>query len=298
MRSRGEDRGQLARLVHHATGAGDSASLLRLAPAAAEHASRLGAHREAEQHLAAALRHAAELAPRRRAELLDAYALECYMTDRMADGIEARTAACSSWRELGEPIREGDGLIGLSRMLWFETRSQEAREAARRAVETLERLPPTRELALAWSNRASLHAAAGERAPAIELCHKALQLARAHGCKDIEAHALNTLGCACVADGDEQGWSHLDDSLGMALREDLPRLQRGCAGDSPSWACAACREGHVRRDASIRSISPPASRRCSPRSHSGFPTKRSARGCSCRPGRWTTTSRRSSPSWV
>jgi DNA-binding CsgD family transcriptional regulator/tetratricopeptide (TPR) repeat protein len=220
--SRGEDRGQLARLVHHAAGAGDSGSLLRLAPAAAVQASRLGAHREAEQHLATALRHAAELPPRRRAELLGAHALECYLTDKMADGIEARTTACSLWRELGEPVHEGDGLIWLSRMLWFETRSQEARETARRAVETLERLPPTRELAMAWSNRASLHAAAGERVPAMELCHEALQLARAHGCKDIEAHALDTLGCACVAAGDEQGWAHLEDSLRMALRHDLP----------------------------------------------------------------------------
>src|SRR6266403_4994158 len=63
LRARGEDPAQLARLVHHAAGAGDSASVLRLAPSAAEHASRLGAHREAEAHLSMALRHAAELPP-------------------------------------------------------------------------------------------------------------------------------------------------------------------------------------------------------------------------------------------
>src|SRR5262249_54455457 len=60
LRARGEEPTHLARLVHHAARAGDSTSLLRLAPLAAEHASRLGAHREAEAHLSLALRYAAE----------------------------------------------------------------------------------------------------------------------------------------------------------------------------------------------------------------------------------------------
>jgi len=68
--SRGEQPRQLARLVHHAARADDAAAVLRLAPAAAEHASRLGAHREAEQHLASATRNADALPPRQRAELL------------------------------------------------------------------------------------------------------------------------------------------------------------------------------------------------------------------------------------
>ncbi|NIQ52698.1 MAG: hypothetical protein GWN71_04385, partial [Gammaproteobacteria bacterium] len=41
---------EAARLVHHASGAGDDAAVLRLAPAAAEEAARLGAHREAAAH--------------------------------------------------------------------------------------------------------------------------------------------------------------------------------------------------------------------------------------------------------
>jgi DNA-binding CsgD family transcriptional regulator len=219
--ARGERPQQLARLVHHAAGAGDGAALLRLAPPAAEHASRLGAHREAAQYLAIALRHAAEASPRRRAELLDARALECYLTDRMTDGIEARTEACALWRELGEPVREGDGLMWISRMLWFETRSSEAREMAARAIARLEGGPPARELAMAWANRAWLHAAAGESGPAIALGERALEVARACGCRDVEAHALITLGCAHVAAGDDTGWAHIECSLRLARDHEL-----------------------------------------------------------------------------
>ena len=220
--ARGEQPRQLARLVHHAARAGDTAAVLRLAPAAAEHASRLGAHREAEQHLASATRNADALPPRQRAELLGAHALACYLIDKMTDGIAAGAAACSLWRELGEPLREADCLIWLSRMLWFEARTAEARDSAALAVELLEPLAPSPELAMARSNRASLHVGAGELAPAIELCHGALQLARAHRSWDIESDALGTLGCARVAAGDDQGWVDLDRSLRTALDHDLP----------------------------------------------------------------------------
>src|SRR5436190_689817 len=106
LRARGEDPGQLARLVHHAAGAADSVSVLRLAPSAAEHASRLGAHREAEAHLSLALRHAGDLPPRPRAELLEARAYECYLIDRMQDGIESCSAARDLWTRLGDRARE------------------------------------------------------------------------------------------------------------------------------------------------------------------------------------------------
>jgi DNA-binding CsgD family transcriptional regulator/tetratricopeptide (TPR) repeat protein len=232
----GEQPGQLARLVHHAAGAGDAASLLRFAPAAAEHASRLGAHREAERHLAAALRHADGLAPRRRAELLGAHSLECYLTDRMADAIASRTAACALWRELGEPARESDALIWLARMLWFEARSGEARDHAARAVETLAQLPPGRELAMAWGNRAVLYAAGGDPARALEASGEALRLARSQRCADVESYALNTLGCARVAVGDDQGWSDLEHSLRIAQREQLPDLAARAYGNLGSLA--------------------------------------------------------------
>ena len=53
----------LARLAHHAEGADDARQVLRYAPAAAERAEELGAHREAAAQWARALRFAGGLPP-------------------------------------------------------------------------------------------------------------------------------------------------------------------------------------------------------------------------------------------
>ena len=79
-----------ARLAHHAEEAGMAAAVLEHAPAAAERASALGAHREAVDHYATALRFAGGLAPRRLAELLERYALECEYTERVRGGAGRR----------------------------------------------------------------------------------------------------------------------------------------------------------------------------------------------------------------
>ena len=62
----------LARLAHHAEAAGDEAAVLRYAPAAGAYASSLGAHREAAEQYARALRFAARLPSGDLADLLDA----------------------------------------------------------------------------------------------------------------------------------------------------------------------------------------------------------------------------------
>ena len=65
-----EGKVAIARLVHHADNAADSAAVLRFAPVAAERAAALGAHREAAGHLRTALRHTAcpgRIVSRRRA---------------------------------------------------------------------------------------------------------------------------------------------------------------------------------------------------------------------------------------
>ena len=54
----------LSRQVHHAAGADDGVRVLELAPQAAAHAARLGAHREAASYLATALRHVDKASPR------------------------------------------------------------------------------------------------------------------------------------------------------------------------------------------------------------------------------------------
>jgi len=221
LRVRGEDPAQLARLVHHAAGAGDAVSVLRLAPSAGEHASRLGAHREAEAHFSMALRHAADLPPQRRAQLLEARAYECYLTDRMQDGIDSCSAARALWARIGDRAREGNCLCWLSRMAWYTARTEEAHRYGDLAIETLEALPPGPELAMAWVTRAGLYASANDGPKAIPSAEKALRLARTLGNREIEAHALNMLGTAHIQLGDEEGWTLIEESLRLSLEHGL-----------------------------------------------------------------------------
>jgi hypothetical protein len=76
----------LARLAHHADAAGDTAAVIRYAPAAAEQASAAGrtARRRAVRAGAAVRGRAAG---GNRAALLEAGSYECYLTDRMDDAI-------------------------------------------------------------------------------------------------------------------------------------------------------------------------------------------------------------------
>ena len=217
LRSLPEEPALLDRLVHHAERAGDVATVVRLAPLAAEHAALLGAHREAAAHLATALRHGSQLEPRRRAELLEARAQQCYLNDWQNEAIEECTAARDLWHELGDRRREGDCLRWLAKMCSCSARSQDARRYAAMAVETLDPLPAGPELAMAWSVRSQIHMCAGESADAVAWGERALALARERGFSETETHALDTLGCARIQLGDEQGWQLLEQSLRLSI---------------------------------------------------------------------------------
>src|SRR5262249_29958934 len=69
-----------ALLCHHAIGARDPPAVVAHAPPAARLAASRGAHRQAAEHLRAALVYRALLPPEQAAALLAAYARECYLT--------------------------------------------------------------------------------------------------------------------------------------------------------------------------------------------------------------------------
>ncbi len=215
--SQGENKVAIARLVHHADRAADSEAVLRFAPLAAERASAVGAHREAAFYLETALRHGAALDGTERARFLERRSYECYLIDRIEDSIESRQAALALWRAAGARLQEGDNLRWLSRLAWFNGQRAEAERYAVEAVETLEPLPPGRELAMAYSNRSQLHMLAYEPAQALEWGQKALDLATSLGDIAIQTHALNNIGTTKYMQLDPQGLHDLERALKMAL---------------------------------------------------------------------------------
>ena len=192
----------VAQLAHHAEAAGEAAAVLRFAPVAAVAAASLGSHREAAAQYARTLRFGGRLPPSERARLLERRADACYLTDDYDGGISALEDALECHRQSGDELGEGRVLARLSEFLWCPGRTAEAEATARAAVEVLERLPPSRELARAYAELASRRAGAAAADEGIAWGRRALELAERLADNETAVHALATIGsCEPPEDG-------------------------------------------------------------------------------------------------
>lgn len=210
-----------ARLVHHADQANDSAAVLRLAPIAAERAAALKARREAAAYYETALRHGAGLDAEERALLQEKWAYECYLTEYIDKAIEGHQAALKFWRDNGCSIKIGDNLRWLSRLSWFNGQNDEAERYAKEAIAVLETVPPSRELAMAYSNCAQLYMLANEAELTLAWGQKAIDLATPLNDREILSHAFNNMGTVMTTALDPRGFDYLKHSLELALADGL-----------------------------------------------------------------------------
>lgn len=206
-----------ARLVHHADRARDNAAVLRLGPIAAEQAASVGAHREAAALYERVLRVADTLPERDHAVLYEQYSYECYLTNAMDVACSARAEALALWRKLGDRVREGDTLRWMSRVWWYRGVRDAGERFGAEAVAVLEQLPPGRELAMAYSNRAQLALLADDTDSAVFWGDRAIGMAESLGDTECLCHALNNVGSAEFDDGRPGGREKLERSLAIAL---------------------------------------------------------------------------------
>ncbi len=206
----------LARLAHHAEAAGDPAAVLRYAPAAAAQAASTGAHREAAEQYARALRYAGDLPADDRAGLLEARSHECYLTDQMDTAIELLEQAVELRRPAGDPRRTAVTLVQLSRRLWCAARPAEAARVDDDAVRLLESLPPGPELALAYSNISSVALNDERHDETVDWGKRALDLAEQLDDTAVVVHSLNNLGTIELLAGRAEGLRALERSLELA----------------------------------------------------------------------------------
>jgi len=233
--------------VHHAGHAQLWSAVARLAPLAAFEAATAGAHRQAADLLALALRHDTASAPLKRLELLERLAAELAACDRLLDAIATREAAASQWRALeaaasgaGDPaamLALGRQLRELARLRWLAGQVPQSQRDAQEAVSWLEQCGLPVELALAQATLAqSWLIDDAERAQRFG------QLALERLSPDIHpgghAHALNTVGFArLVRSADETGWAELDESLARALALGDPALVVRAYANLASMCC-------------------------------------------------------------
>src|SRR6185437_5055451 len=211
----------VAALAHHAEASGDAESVLRWAPLAAEHAAATGSHREAAAQYARALRFASRRPLEEQATLLEQLSHERYLTDDFDAAIEAIERALECYRTLGDVQKQGVSLGLLSRRLWCTGRTEEAAEAAHRAVGMLEQLSPGRELAMAYECLASLYMNMEDAERSTEWGVRAIALAEQFGDHDVLIHALNDVGTGQFLVGLAEGRRKLERSLGLARQARL-----------------------------------------------------------------------------
>ena len=168
----------LARLVHHAREGGDAPAVLRFGPEAARQAAAVAAHREAVGHYRAVLAHAEQIGPAARAELLEGYSVEAYLSGLSSEAVTARQDAVALREAAGDRERLGESLRWLSRLHWWDGGRQAAETASARAIAVLEPLPPGHQLAMAYSNQAQLDMLAHRVEAAMGWAGQAIELAR------------------------------------------------------------------------------------------------------------------------
>lgn len=128
----------LARLVHHATQAGDGATVSRYAPRAGREAVAAGSHRQALAHFSAALRHAHRLPPAELARVVDEHAWELYNAHRYAEALAEAERAVQLYRGLGDGAGLGQVLVRLSRHRYMVGDTPGAERAAEEALRVTE----------------------------------------------------------------------------------------------------------------------------------------------------------------
>lgn len=216
LESRGGESPDYARLADHAESADDHEGVLRWAPEAAERAASGGSHREAAAQFARALRFGAELPVTTRAELLQRRVDECWMTDQFDAAIEAQKEALECRRRVGDRLGEGDALRTLSRLLFFVGRVHEGEANASEAVDLLERLPPGRQLAMAYGNLSQRYMAVQDLEGAVAWGTRALELARNLDDDEALVYALTNIGTAEFQAGLEDGRTKVERALELA----------------------------------------------------------------------------------
>ncbi|WP_116809209.1 ATP-binding protein [Steroidobacter cummioxidans] len=205
----------LARLVHHAEGAAFEDAVLALAPAAAREAAAKGAHRQAAQQFARALKFATA-STAQRAALLDDYASECQLSGLVSDAIVARRSAVQLWQGLGERSSQAISLARLAHALVVSGKNAESESTMREAASLVaDDLSSAAVVVRRWA--AHLRMLDRDVEAAIKQGEQAKAVAQRLGDRESVVHCLNTIGSSLIVAGHvEEGCAQLERSRALA----------------------------------------------------------------------------------
>jgi predicted ATPase/DNA-binding CsgD family transcriptional regulator len=183
-----------AEIVHHAEAAGAEDVVAEYALVAARRAAALDSNREAYSHYRRASAFLERLPAASRAAVLEELATAAYAVYRLDDAFRAIGRAIAEWTALGDWAAVGRCTQILSRFYWHAGDGDAARAKALEAIQILEPLGESVELARAYSGLAQLKNLAEYNDQALEWGERALDLATKLGDERTRAHVLVNLG--------------------------------------------------------------------------------------------------------
>ena len=179
-----------ADIVHHAEAAGAENVVADYALVAARRAAALDSNREAYSHYRRASAFLDRLPAHERAAALEELATAAYAVYRLDDAFRAIERSIAEWTALRDGAAVGRCTQILSRFYWHAGDGDAARAKALEAIEILEPLGESVELARAYSGLAQLKNLAEYNDQALLWGERALELATKLGDERTRAHVL------------------------------------------------------------------------------------------------------------
>jgi len=188
-------------------------------------------------------RQALELSPPRhpdRGRLLEKTAEAALVGGRLAEAQRDFEEAINELRAQGDSRGAGEAMVLLARTYWFRGETGRKRALLAQAIELLEREPPGRELALAYTHSAADHMVANRSADCAAWSEKALALAQQLGLDAEAIRARQLRGLARCQQGDMvEGLADLREALRLSLDLGLGNETIRSYGNLGDWVWVA-----------------------------------------------------------
>ena len=159
---------------------------------------------------------------------------------RLAEAQRDFEEAIGELRDQGDVLGAGEAMVRLARTSWFRGETDRKRSLLSQAIELLEREPPGRELALAYTNAAADHMVASRARECSVWSEKALALALALGLDEEAIRARQLRGLArCDLSDLTDGLADLREALRLSLDLGLGNETIRSYGNLGDWVWLA-----------------------------------------------------------
>lgn len=215
-----KEKGEVERILHYAKNANEKKVVAKYAPQAAKKAASIGAHKEASKLFLTAIEYFEGNDTSKLAELYQAYAHECYLSNQVKQAIAFTEKVLDFRKEKAELNKTGDSLLFLSRLCWFDGNRNGAENFALQAIELVKAQRTSSTKAMAFSNMSQLKMLSDEVVDCILFGEKAIEMAKELNDEEVVCRALNNIGAVKILNpsSEQKGMAMLQQSLEIALQ--------------------------------------------------------------------------------